>query len=243
MTTPSNNLTKILERIAVIQIGIQIPDLGNPYVLSAFAYQPSDISSIQLPTWINEIRGGPSDTPIAAGQQYITSNIYMNLLVARKEANVDLKYGVKETAQWRDAVYAKFASHLKLSAPASNIKSSTNANPIVITTGTPHGLETGAAATISGHLVNTAANGSWIVTVIDFWTFTIPTAGNGTGGATGTVRKTQPNDLYEFLTDASIINWDLVPYVYGPTDEGVPNFLALQFILRVREMFTTPLST
>jgi hypothetical protein len=73
-------------------------------------------------------------------------------------------------------------------APAAiAIASSTNVNPTVITTAVAHGLVTGNQISILGHLVNTAANGTWIVTVLSTTTFSIPVAGNGVGAATGTI--------------------------------------------------------
>jgi hypothetical protein len=226
----------IMERIANIQITVQVPGLPIPYVLQAEPYQPSNMSSVSCPFWVNEVRGGPSDLPIANGQQYVTDTVIMNLCVARKEANIDLKYGVAETLQWRDAVYAMFAKHIKLSAPVVGLVSSTNTNPITIVTATPHCLVSGDQVTVDGHLVNTNANGIWIATVTDPNTFTIPVAGNGAGGATGTARKTAYNDLNAILTDSVIFSWDLVPYMYGDVE-----FLDLQFMLRVREMYVQPL--
>lgn len=71
-----------------------------------------------------------------------------------------------------------------------NISSSTNASPIVVTTATNHGLETGDYASIVGHLVNTAANGIWPVTVLSNTTFELDgSTGNGVGAGTGTVQS------------------------------------------------------
>lgn len=68
------------------------------------------------------------------------------------------------------------------------IVSSTNATPIVVTTLT-NTLATGDLVTISGHLVNTAANGTWRVTRITATTFSLlGSIGVGVGGATGTVQ-------------------------------------------------------
>lgn len=76
-------------------------------------------------------------------------------------------------------------------AAAVNIASSTNATPTVITTAAPHGLVDGEVVTITGHLVNTAPNGSRIVDVQTATTFAIPgLAGNGVGANTGTVQRT-----------------------------------------------------
>lgn len=67
------------------------------------------------------------------------------------------------------------------------IVSSTNASPIVITA-TAHGLATGDDVFISGHLVNTAANGAWTIIVLSANTFSLTgSTGNGVGVATGTV--------------------------------------------------------
>ncbi len=71
--------------------------------------------------------------------------------------------------------------------------SSTNATPIVFTKA-GHNLVTGDTVIVNGHTTNTNANGVWNVTVSGD-TFTLLNAdgsnsvGNGTGGATGTVRK------------------------------------------------------
>lgn len=72
--------------------------------------------------------------------------------------------------------------------PTANISSSTNANPSVVTTATPHSLVVGDTVTISGHTTNTAINGTWVLTTVgSSTTFSVPTAANGVGGATGTV--------------------------------------------------------
>lgn len=67
------------------------------------------------------------------------------------------------------------------------ISSSTNATPIKITTAAAHGYSTGDKVTIVGHLVNTAANGTWTITKVDADEFTLDgSVGNGVGVATGT---------------------------------------------------------
>lgn len=58
------------------------------------------------------------------------------------------------------------------------ITGATNAQPIQITTATAHGLLTGASVTIQGVVGNTAANGTWIITVTGGSTFTL---NNSTG--------------------------------------------------------------
>lgn len=72
----------------------------------------------------------------------------------------------------------------------TQISSSTNADPIVVTTATAHGLVVGDVVEVVGHLVNTNANGVWtLATVGSSTTFTVPMPSNGTGVATGAVRK------------------------------------------------------
>jgi len=67
------------------------------------------------------------------------------------------------------------------------ISSSTNAGPIEVTVPS-HGYSTGDKVTIVGHAVNTAANGSWVITVTGANTFTLNgSTGNGVGVATGFV--------------------------------------------------------
>jgi hypothetical protein len=66
-----------------------------------------------------------------------------------------------------------------------SIVSSTNTSPISVQV-TNHGLSTGDWVEIEGHQTNTAANGSWVVTVTDANNFTLNgSTGNGVGGATG----------------------------------------------------------
>lgn len=70
-----------------------------------------------------------------------------------------------------------------------NLVSSTNATPIAVTV-TAHGYATGNTVVIAGHTgTNTAANGTWEITVTGANTFTLNNSvGTGTGGATGSVR-------------------------------------------------------
>jgi hypothetical protein len=66
------------------------------------------------------------------------------------------------------------------------IASSTNAAPIVVTTAAAHGLAVNDRVTITDHLANTNANGTWVLSAVGTTTFTLTaTTGNGVGGATG----------------------------------------------------------
>lgn len=85
--------------------------------------------------------------------------------------------------------YRGLTANISIPSPV-NISSSTNASPIKVTTSSAHNLATGDKASIVGHLVNTAANGIWIVTVVDSDEFTLNgSTGIGVGVATGTVQS------------------------------------------------------
>lgn len=74
------------------------------------------------------------------------------------------------------------------SSNASTITGATNASPIVITTSGSHGLTTGASVTLSGVMGNTAANGTFTITVISPTSYSLGgSTGNGsyTSGGTG----------------------------------------------------------
>jgi len=83
------------------------------------------------------------------------------------------------------------------------ITSSTNANPIVITTPV-HGYTSGDVVEVLNHAVNTNANGTWVVTVLSTTTFSIPWPGNGVGGATGTVQKMETDTNLNFTVNSTV---------------------------------------
>lgn len=80
------------------------------------------------------------------------------------------------------------ALNMGLPSPVG-ITGSTNTNPIVIHTTTPHGLMDGDGVWIYDHEVNTSANGEFFATVVDPTHFSIDTAGVGVGVATGAVQS------------------------------------------------------
>jgi hypothetical protein len=74
---------------------------------------------------------------------------------------------------------------------ANKISAATNASPIAITTSAAHGLATGLQVTIAGVVGNTAANGTWTITVTGATTFTLNTStGNGVYASGGLVVTT-----------------------------------------------------
>lgn len=76
------------------------------------------------------------------------------------------------------------------------ISAATNASPIAVTT-TTHGYTTGDVVTIAGVLGNTAANGTWTITVTGGTTFTLTgSTGNGAYTSGGTSTKNYPGPTF-----------------------------------------------
>lgn len=86
---------------------------------------------------------------------------------------------------------ANFGNYTLTSDNASwSVSAATNASPIQITTSTTNTLVTGQNITINGVGGNTAANGTWTVTVINNTQFTLNgSTGNGTYTSGGTVLR------------------------------------------------------
>ncbi len=84
-----------------------------------------------------------------------------------------------------------------------SITGATNASPIVASS-SGHGLSTGDRVTISGVTGNTAANGTFVVTVLSSDTFSLDgSVGNGAYGAGGTWTVT---GLYKLTVEATAAN-------------------------------------
>lgn len=97
------------------------------------------------------------------------------------------------------------ASNVSISGdigPELPINASTADNPAKVTTNVVHNLSTGQWVEISGHLINTAINGSWQVTVLDTFNFTIPVEGTATGSGTGEVVLQPPDSDIQFACNA-----------------------------------------
>ena len=81
------------------------------------------------------------------------------------------------------------------------LNAATNATPIVCTTTVPHNFSTGQTINITGALGNTAANGQWVVSVVNSTQFSLTgSVGNGTYTAnSGTVWNGFQNDGYQTI--------------------------------------------
>lgn len=101
--------------------------------------------------------------------------------------------------------------HQSIGSRSVAIVSSTNANPIVVTVASGHGFLAGERCYITGHLVNTNANSpagptgvdDWLIASVTATTITLTgVAGNGVGGATGTIsRRHGTIQAWEAATD------------------------------------------
>ncbi len=98
----------------------------------------------------------------------------------------------------QNKISQKFTS---TSSVGKTITNATNASPIQITTSAAHGFSTGQLVNIGAVTGNTAANGTWIVTVVNSTNFTLNgSAGNGPYGIGG--NAVSPNIYYY---DAGIV--------------------------------------
>ena len=107
-----------------------------------------------------------------------------------------------QAAQWTSAKTPSVVS----------IISSTNATPIVVTK-TAHGLGNGNTVVISGHTVNTAANGTWSIANVTANTFElVGSVGNGVGGTSG---------IYYNKTNSAVILTSAVTASIASTANGI----------------------
>lgn len=98
-----------------------------------------------------------------------------------------------------------------------NISASTNATPIQITTTTPHDFSEGDLVFVSGHAVNTNANGIAYAHVVDGSNvrlyglistsggLSLPIAGNGIGATTGTIRGVGLMPTFQIPSDGDSV--------------------------------------
>lgn len=116
-------------------------------------------------------------------------------------------------------------------APTFTINAATNAGPIAITTTANHGLTTGDTVTITGVTGNTAANGTFVITVTGVTSFTLDgSTGNGAYVSGGTVfphiitiKKALVNESdleFEVLDPSAnsnyiVLNHNVVPNGFG----------------------------
>ncbi len=109
------------------------------------------------------------------------------------------------------AVAADAASALTYWQPQP-IAASTNANPAAVGFGAAHGMTSGDVVEIVGHEDNTVINGTWTVTRVDDWSFTVPVPGIALGGATGPAQQQLADDYIAYTVNS----------VFGPIAGQIP---------------------
>ena len=101
--------------------------------------------------------------------------------------------GTSGVAPDADPIFqAIFGQTAAVGAGTAAISSSTNASPIVLSFGGAHGIASGAMeiVSVSGHLINTNANGVWLAYANSTTGLTLcGSVGNGVGGASGTMSR------------------------------------------------------
>jgi hypothetical protein len=114
-------------------------------------------------------------------------NFAFSLGINNPNANVQPGFGWSEVYQITQTNdYTSTGTILVPAGVSGTITQATNANPIVITTAANHNLNTNDLVTIANCTGNTAANGTWLATVISPTSFSIPTTGNGSYVSGGT---------------------------------------------------------
>jgi hypothetical protein len=149
------------------------------------------------PGYLARVRDAMVRAAIAVAREQIGSFSQNAWATRRQMARRILQGPDSMVACFLAAVAADYAASLTWYQPTL-IASSTNANPIAVTCSAVHGLTSGDIVEVAGHAVNTNANGVWTATVTSTTAFTVPTFGNGVGGATGSAMKMETDVTLNF---------------------------------------------
>jgi len=109
---------------------------------------------------------------------------------------------------FRNAAVLASAGNIFVPLGQTDVTGATNASPIVITTAEPHGYQSGMQVSISGVAGNTAANGTFTITVIDSTSFSL-------NGSTGNGAWTSGDSVIGILSGNQILAANPAP----PTPE------------------------
>lgn len=110
---------------------------------------------------------------------------------------------------------------------AKTITNATNATPIVVTA-TAHGFASGQTVEISGVAGNTAANGYWVITVVDANSFRLEgSSGNGTYAGGGTAQRkfraaARSLAIGKFQVQIAALGWNLCSVPGGTSGAARP---------------------
>ena len=160
-TQATGVLQTVRDAVAKLRGAIVIPVAG---ALSTHPIAISTASPHALPTGAQVSISGVSGIPAANGTFTIT---------VTSSTSFTLDSTTIGTGIWTGGGTIGF-----LALPSIPITAASNSTPIAITTASPHGQQTGARVSISGAMGNTAANGTFTITVSSATSFTI----NGSSG-------------------------------------------------------------
>lgn len=146
----------------------------------------------------NRITGATSNIEMSAGG---AGNVAAGIL--ESGAPVGIFHSADAGASWQEMDNPTVPN---VAASTFNIASATDTSPIVVGTTASHGYSTGDFVEVSGATGNTAANGTWRITVLSSTGFSLDSsAGNGTYGGGGKVRKYNSMFAVSGATNASPI--------------------------------------
>ncbi len=148
------------------------------YMVLAQSNLVSPIGSIWKTTGTNPLAGWTADTLPGT-----PTDLMENMLVFGQVSGNDRLLAARST----DIAMLNAANVRTLS-----ISSSTDTTPIKIVTSGAHGVSTGDIVTISGHQVNTNANGTWTITYVDATSFTL-NGSTATGAGAGVLGSVATN--------------------------------------------------
>lgn len=111
-----SKLNQIFERIAAIQMSIDLDGLGR--IRQAHNYPPLDPNNAQAPFTVN--MGVPSDiTHVTPGLYWPVNDIDMHFCFSRWQGDSMFAQNMGQVARWHDLIFATFGAHVRLSPPTT----------------------------------------------------------------------------------------------------------------------------
>lgn len=192
------------------------------YSITAVNYLPPSLSgTVTNATNANPIVITSTDHGLLTGDQITISDVVGNtaangtFTITRLDANT---FSIPVTGNGN---YTSGGTWEQVQALSGTITGASQTTPIQITSAN-HGLQTGQRVIIADVLGNTAANGTFAVTVLNENTFSIPVASNGaytSGGTWSQATETTPSNSIEVTVAANqqvTLTWNSINKVGGP---------------------------
>lgn len=209
---------------------------ANPSNLSDFINVATPTTSFQLidyTTGLPVTNGAGTDgyiTTLGSGTGQATLKSAAVNLVTLSAGNIKVKINGPSNGDANHPVGNNGLYDI-VTATSLSVTAATNAGPIQITTSTNHNLTTGDTVTITGVLGNTAANGTFVITVINPTAFTLNgSTGSGAYTSGGTVSPHKITIKFALVNESAlqfevldptltsnyiVVNHNVVPNGYG----------------------------